>query len=340
MEGLIAMRNMTLAVASLLLGAAAASAQGQGWAEKMFKEGTVHDFGAVPRGAQLFHRFPITNIYAVRMEVTGIVPGCGCVTATASKRVLEPRETAYLDVSMDAHRFTGPKAVIVRVTVGPEFTSSAEIKVSANSRADIVFNPGQVSFGTVLRGQTPSQAVDVEYAGALPWRVTEVVVGKDQPLAAEVKELYRTPGKPGKVGYQLKVTLKPDAPPGALKQTVYLKTNDPATPLVPLLVEATLQSAVTVSPAALSFGGVKAGEEMTRKVVVRGTRPFKIMAVDGLGDGIALANDPADAATAAVQTVAFRCKFGQAGEFHRELRIKTDLQEAPVVVTLDGTAAP
>jgi hypothetical protein len=340
MEGLVGMRNTTLALAALLLGAAVASAQGQGWAEKMFKEGTAHDFGAVPRGAQLFHRFPITNIYAVRMEITGIVPGCGCVTATASKRVLEPRETAYLDVTMDAHRFTGPKAVIIRVTVGPEFTSSAEIKVSANSRADIVFNPGQVGFGNVLRGQTPTQAVEVEYAGALAWRVSELVPPKDAAFDADIKELYRTPGKPGKVGYQIKVTLKPDAPPGALKQTLYLKTNDPATPLVPLLVEAILQSAVTVSPAALSFGGVKAGDELTRKVVVRGTRPFKILAVDGLGDGVILGNEPTGAATAAVQTVAFKCKFTQTGEFHRELKIKTDLQDAPVVVTLDGTAAP
>ena len=222
------MRKAILTVAALAL--TAASAQAQGWAEKMFKDGTTHDFGSVPRGAQLFHRFTITNIYAVRMEITGIKPGCGCVTATPAKRVLEPRESTTIDVNMDARRFTGPKTVGIRVTVGPEYTSSAEVKVTANSRADIVFNPGQVSFGAVTRGQTPAQTIDVEYAGVLNWQVSEVLA-KDAPLDVSIKELYR---RPGQVGYQLQVTLKADAPVGNLKQDLFLKTNDPGSPLVPV----------------------------------------------------------------------------------------------------------
>ena len=81
------------------------------------------------------------------MEITSITPGCGCITATASKRVLEPNVKATLDVNMDARRFVGGKTVIIRVTVGPEFISSAEVKVTALSRADVVFNPGDVGFG-------------------------------------------------------------------------------------------------------------------------------------------------------------------------------------------------
>ena len=112
---------------------------------------------------------------------------------------------------MDGRRFTGPKSVIVRVSVGPEFTSSADVKVTATSRADVVFNPGDVEFGAVDHGQTASQTVDVEYAGPLDWRISEVVVGKEQPFEASESETYR---KPGKVGYQIKVTLKADAAPG------------------------------------------------------------------------------------------------------------------------------
>ncbi len=327
------MRKALLAIAVVVLGSGGAPAQG--WAEKMFKEGLTRDFGSVPRGAQLLHRFPITNIYAVRMEITGIAPGCSCVTATASKRVLEPRETAYIDINMDARRFTGPKSVAVRVTVGPEYISSAEIRVSANSRADIVFNPGEVNLGTVAPGTAPAQSVDVEYAGALNWTVTDAVVAKDVPLEASVKELYR---RPGQVGYRLVVSLKPDAPAGDFKQYVYLKTNDPAGQLVPVLVEAKVQAAVTVSPERLSLGGVRAGDPLTRRVVVRGSRPFRILGVDGLGDGVALGSDPAPGA-AEVQTVTFKCQFEKPGELHRELKIKTDLQQAPLVITLDGTAS-
>jgi hypothetical protein len=328
------MRNATLALALLALGTAPAPARD--WAEKMFKDGMSRDFGNVPRGAQLFHRFSITNIYAVRMEVTGLASGCGCVTAVASKRVLEPRETAHIDVSMDARRFTGPKTVVVRVTVGPEYVSSAELKVAATSRADVVFNPDAVNFGTVARGQAPAQAIDVEYAGPLAWQITEVVVAKDQPLEASQKELYR---RQGQVGYRLQVALKPDAPTGSFKQVIYLKTNDPASPLLPVLVEGAVQSALTVSPDKLALGTVKAGEELTRRVVVRGSQPFRVVEVEGLGDGISLGAE-LSAADAPVQTVTFKCKPAQPGEFRRELRIKTSLPDGPVVLTIDGTATP
>ena len=43
---------------------------------------------------------------------------------------------------------------------------------------------------------------------------------------------------------------------------------------------------------------------------------------------------------APVQIVTFKCQFNQAGEFKRELKIKTDLQDVPVSVTVEGTATP
>jgi hypothetical protein len=328
------MRHVLFASIVLVVGAAPATAQSP-WAEKMFKDGLNHDFGSVPRGAQLAHRFVITNIYAVRMEITSLKSGCGCVTATAAKRVLEPRESTTIDVNMDARRFTGSKAVGITITVGPDYISSAQLRVSANSRADIVFNPGQVSFGTVTRGQAVSQVIDVEYAGVLDWQVTEASA-KDLPVEVALEELYR---RPGQVGYRVKVTLKADAAVGAIKGDLFLKTNDPASPLLPLLVEATVQSSVTVAPAAVSLGTVKIGETVTRRVVVRGNKPFRVVRVEGLGEGITV--DPAPSATPApVQVITFKCQFTKAGDFKQEAKIKTDLQDAPLVVTIEGSAAP
>src|ERR1700722_7301313 len=117
------MRKAVLTLTILAL--ASSPALAQGWAEKMFKDGLTHDFGTVPRGAQLFHRFTITNIYAVRMEITSVTAGWRCGTPTALKKVLEPRESTTIDINMDAKRFTGAKTVAVRVTVGPEYVSSA-----------------------------------------------------------------------------------------------------------------------------------------------------------------------------------------------------------------------
>ncbi len=327
------MRKAMLTLALVALSAGPAGAQG--WAEKMFKEGLTNDFGNVPRGSQLYHRFPVTNIYAVRMEITSIEPGCGCVTATAEKRVLEPLETTTINVTMDARRFTGSKTVAIKVKVGPEHISSADLRVSANSRADVVFNPGQVSFGSVPRGQKSTQSIDVEYAGTLNWTVTEAVVGKDAPFEATFKEIYR---KPGQVGYKVEVTLKPDAPTGNLKDFVYLKTNDPAAATVPVLVDANVQSALTVTPGLLNLGSIKVNEALTRRVVLRGSKPFKVTGIEGGGTDITL-SDPS-ATAAAVQTVTFKCQLTKPGEFKRELQLKTDLQDSPITVILEGVVMP
>jgi hypothetical protein len=336
------MSKSLLALVVLLLVATAIPAPlkggegGASWAEKMFKDGkdVTHDFGNVPHGAQLHHRFTITNIYAVQMEITAIEPGCTCTKAVPSKRVLQPRESATIDVSMDARRFTGPKTVDIKVSVGPEFISTAVLKISANSRADLVFNPGEISFGTVTAGQAAEQTIDIDYAGTLDWKVSEVVA-KDLPLDVSFEKLNRSSGQ---VGYRVLAKLMKDAPVGALKEEIYLKTNDPNSPLVPIVVEATVQAPVVVTPSALNLSGVKVGEDVTRRVVVRGTKAFKVIAVDGLGNGVDLGNQ-LTTDEAAVQTIVFKCKIERAGEFKREVKIRTSLPDAaPLVVTIEGNA--
>jgi hypothetical protein len=333
------MKKAVLPLFILLLGATAVPAEN--WADKMFKnkdnnDSLSHDFGNVASGAQLHHRFTITNIYAVRMEITEIVPGCGCTVAVASKRVLEPRESATIDVTMDATRFVGEKkSVSIKVKVGPEFIDTAVLTVIANARADLVFNPGEVDFGSVTRGEAAEQAIDVDYAGVLNWQVAEVIA-KDLPL--DVK-LEKKETKPGKVGYRVIVTLKKDAPLGTLKEEIYLKTNDPSSPLVPIVVQATVQSAIEIAPNPLNLNSVKTDETLTRSVVVRGSKAFKILGVDGLGTGIALENQ-LSADEAKVQKLVFKIKPEKAGEFKRELKIRTSLQESPTVLTIEGNAMP
>lgn len=326
------MRKVVLTPLLLVVLAAQLPAQ-VGWAEKMLKE-TSHDWGTVPRGGKLTHKFRVTNIYAVRMEVVQLTSGCGCVTASAAKRVLEPRESTDLEVVMDTTRVVGPKSVVVKFTVGPEFVSSAEVRVAANVRGDIVFNPGQFNLGSVPRGQTPTQSLDVEYAGGQNWQIKEISIRKDFPFTVASRELYR---QQGRVGYQLQLTLKGDAPAGPIKEELYLKTNDPATPLVPILVEANVQAALTVTPGTLTLGTVKVGEPLVRRVVVRGTKPFAIAAVEG-GPEVTPAGE-LRTAPSPVQTLAISVKIDKPGDFRKVVDVKTDAGEN-VQLVVEGTAVP
>jgi hypothetical protein len=333
------MRNALLAVLFLVPGTAVAQAEGP-WADNLLLDaGKVpalkQDFGSVPRGTLLYHRFRLTNIYAVPLEVR-VTVGCSCVSATPLTQTLQPRQQGQLDITMDTRRFSGPKTVSLRATVsGPNAFSSTTLQVSAVSRADVVLNPGQINFGVVVGGQkSAEQTLDVEYAGVLDWHVMGVEP-TSAPLSVAYEEVYR---RPGQVGYRVHVSVKPEALSGPLKQEVFLKTNDAATPLVPILVEANVQATLAVAPNPVQLGTLKLGESITRLVLVRGPRPFRVTAVEGAQNGLTV-ELPASATP--VQVLKVKCQPTTAGDLRQHLRIKTDIDsEAELALAVEGTVEP
>jgi hypothetical protein len=336
------MRNALLLIGTIVLATSPAYGQGTAWADKLFQgnrnsEGNIeHDFGIVPRGTQLEYRFPITNIWAIPIDIMDIRQSCGCVRAEAHPQHLGPRESGYLDVHMDSTRWPGGfKTVTVYVRIGPQFTSTATLQVKATTRVDVVFNPGEVNFGVVAGGtEPPQQVVDIEYAGNMNWRVTDISTN-GAPVDVSFSEFNR---QPGRVGYHITVALKPDAPPGLIKQELTVKTNDPNSPKVPLLIEATVQAALAVSPHNVNFGVLPVGAQAEKKVVIRADKPFSITSVEGIGEGVDV-DLPAGAAKTQILTVKYQP--GQAGDLVKQIKIKTSLSEqSSASLTIEAQAKP
>jgi hypothetical protein len=212
-----------------------------------------------------------------------------------------------------------------------KYFSTAELKVSTFSRPDVVFNPGQVDFGVVSHGQLARQVLDVEYAGALNWRVTEVVPN-GMPVEVNLSEPIKQVA--GQVKYQLTVALKKEVPVGNLKGEILLKTNDPASPLVPVQVEANIQATLTVAPTSLR-PSLKVGEEKTLTVVVRGNKEFRILGVEGLGDDLSVTTSLPDTAEK-THRLSIKIQGANPGDLRRKLMIQTDFQSTPVTVMVEG----
>jgi hypothetical protein len=331
------MRNVLFAIATLVtLAPATAGPDEAPWAEKLFDSKTEHNFGNVAHGTEMIHKFEFKNIYKVPLDVTISNVSCHCTSATSSTARVEPLGTGTIDIAMNGRLFTGSRTVYIYVRFSnPQFYSTATLKVAANSRQDIVFNPGSVDFGVVAQGQGPAKDVVVAYAGALKWEVSGVVTN-GLPVEAKV-EPVRT-SKPGEVGYKVSVSLKPDAPAGSLKGEMFLKTNDPASPLLPLTVEGNVQAALSASPSSVRLSA-QVNEAGRGSVAVRGQKAFRILSVEGLGEGLTLENQLPDAPSE-THKLTFVVKRAEAGDFRRKVRIATDLQKAPVVVTVEGSVSP
>lgn len=331
------MRTALATLVVLALSAGSATAQ-TAWADKLFGGNTTKEFGTVPRGTQLKCSFPMTNIYAVPLEITSVRSSCGCLTATPTKQILQPYESAAIDILMDASRFSGPKAIHVYVTVGPEYVSMATLRVSANARQDVVLHPGQINFGVVPVGKTFTQTVDVEYSGSQDWRINEVVKNAEAPFDVKLDQVLRQPAKllqSGKVVYRLAVTLKPNAPAGGHKHEVHLRTSD-ANQVISVPIEATIQATLSVSPKVARFGAVKVGNDATVRVQVFGQQPFKILKIDGEADGLTVEH-PADSLQNHVLTI--RYQPAREGTLQRTLHIRTDADSNTVLtVNVEATA--
>jgi hypothetical protein len=332
------MKKIVLTLIGLLMAAGPTWAQNP-WSDKMFKQGDNppvlgHDFGSVPRGTQLYHRMPIKNIWGIPLQVDARV-GCHCVAVSPESQVLQPNQESHLDIRMDAGRFTGPRTVSVYVTLsGNNAFSTSTLRISSNSRIDVVLNPSQVTLGVVPQGRkSPAQDIQVQYAGTLDWRV--LGVEDAGPLDVTYHEWYR---RPGQVGYRVSVAVKPSAGPGSITRTVYLKTNDPDTPRVPVLIDGMVQATLAAVPNQLVFNNVETGQTVTKRIVVRGPHSFRITGVDGLPAGLQV---PIPQDDRPVHILQFTWKPDKPGKLHQVLTVRTDLEEpSSVTVTVDGSAMP
>ncbi len=277
-------RFLLLVFVGLLFASPADSAAEEDWPRRLFKA-TSHDFGTVARGAVAEYRFEMENPYVEDVHIERVESSCGCAQPTVTKRLLKTYETGAIVVTLDTQRFYGQKETTLRVVFDQPFRAEFRLKLSYYIRPDVVFQPGTVQFGSVPQGQGVKKRVTVSYAGRTTWRVLDAETSSSHldVALAEVERSSDPRTHVGKVTYDLVVTLKEDSPPGYLKEFVVLRTNDPnqQTARIPLTVEGLIVPSLTVHPALILFDVVRPGETVSKNVVVRGQKPFRILEVEG-----------------------------------------------------------
>src|SRR6476659_4234956 len=272
------MRIRVLAAAAILFAASASSCFAEAWATKLFSE-TKHDFGTVARGSDTSFKFAAKNIYKQDIELLSVRSSCGCTTPTVEKKVLKTGEVGYVTATFNTRTFTGIHGATLTVAVrwndnGHWLTGEAQLRADGNMRSDIVFTPGAVKFDSVDQGAKAEQKVEVTYAGRSNWKIIDVRGASD---GIEV-ELNQTQRYSGRVAYDVLVRLKATAAAGYFNDQLVLVTNDEDNPRIPIYVGGRIVPQISVSPESLLMGDVTQGQQISKKIIVRGKKPFKIVA--------------------------------------------------------------
>ena len=267
------MFRKTLLVVIVTL-AAAAPASAQEWAKKMF-EVTTHDFGSVARGAKAEFEYVLNNIYVEDLHIASVQSSCGCTQVRIKRSDLKTYEQGAIVATINTQSFTGQRGATVTVTFDKPFYAEVQLHTSVYIRSDVVFTPGSVQFGTLEEGQAAERQVAVSYAGREDWQILEVTSANPHVSAVAVQ----TGRSNGQVTYNLVVRLKGAVPAGYLDDHLILVTNDQASPQIPLALDGLVQPSVTISPESLFMGVVQPGEKVTKQLIVRSKKPFRVESV-------------------------------------------------------------
>jgi hypothetical protein len=97
-------------------------------------------------------------------------------------------------------------------------------------------------------------------------------------LTGKVTERSR---QDGRITYDLKAVLDKGTPAGYVREHLWLITNDPAIEHIPVCVEGQVQAEISVSPSSLFLGVVQPGQSVTKQIVIRGQKAFRIPSIRG-----------------------------------------------------------
>ncbi len=278
MRGVAVFRSLFIAPCLLCLLAQLAVAQE--WANKMFQT-RVHDYGTVARAAKTEYVFELQNLYKETVHIAAVRASCGCAMPRIVKDTLGTWEKGGVLVELNTRAFQGQRKATITVTIDKPFYAEVQLTITGFIRTDVVLDPGTINFDSVDQGEGAVRTVNVNYAGRSDWQILDVRSANTN-LIVEPVETQRANGR---VGYQLKVQLKSDAPSGSFSDQMILVTNDAQSQNIPVRVEGNIVSPLTVSPATLSLGVLRPGQVVTRNLVVRGKAPFHVTGVECEHDG-------------------------------------------------------
>jgi hypothetical protein len=294
------------------------SVHAQAWARKMFQV-TSHDFGTVARGAKAEYVFEMQNIFEEDIHIASVRTSCTCTEPEILKDTLKTWEKGGILAKFRTRSFLGNRSATLTVTIDRPYFAEVQLSVRGYIRGDVVFNPGEVSFGEVAQGEKQEQIISVVYAGRSTWQIADVRSANEH---FEVELLDET-RYAGQVTYKMLVRLLDTAPAGYIQDQLTIITNDSWNKSLDLPVTGRVTTPLTVSPASLFMGVLEPGQSATKRLVVKGNKPFKVIKVN-CPDGC-FEFQPSDQEKA-IHLIPVKFTAGESpGQFSETIEIETNL---------------
>ena len=232
-------------------------------------EKTILDFGTVKRGQKLPGKFSFKNIGKGSLTIQGVQAACDCTTVDAAKgKAFAPGESGALEVIFDTTDYSGKVTKALTVITNERSMPDRTLTVTATVNSDIDANPPLAEFGDVVLNQTPQQTIRLKNN-----MKTELKIDRIRYNEEFLDVGYSKEGRE----FVIYVKLKPMAPIGFFKDTIWIKNNSSSLPEMPIPVRAIIRGQIAATPAYIEFGSVPVNEKSSRQLSLTAGKEFDIV---------------------------------------------------------------
>ena len=223
----------------------------------------VFNFGRVKSGELVKHNFVFTNTGSATLQIFEVKPGCGCTTAGAWDKSVEPGKTGTIPLQFNSTGFGGQVAKSATITCDDPIRSNVVVQISGTVWKPIDITPQMAMFN--INAEAPTNET----------KVLKVVSNLEEPVTlsdlkcnngsfkAELKEV-----KPGKE-FELLVTAVPPFSNATVFSTITFKSSSTNAPNLNVSAYAMVQQPVTVSPQQVVISSGPLKNPVTTSVMVR-----------------------------------------------------------------------
>ena len=203
---------------------------------------------------------------------------CGCTTVSVEKNLLKTWEKTVLNCQFNSPAFDGSKTATVTVRFNRPYVGEVQLNIRGRivNRTGLNVTPKSIEFGVVSKSKS-SRTVELTSFGNPNFRILDV-----KSTFSHVKvQLRQKSRQNNRVQYEITTSLKDSVPAGFAEGQLFVVVQEGnQTREVPIDFSAKVLSAgLRLSPEILTLSGVEPGQEVRKKVILKGTDPFRIVDV-------------------------------------------------------------
>ena len=201
----------------------------------------VFDFGKAMSGEMVKHQFYFTNVGFQDLVLSNVQPQCGCTAAGDWTRQVKPGGFGVIPIQFNTANYNTPVTKIITVTSNDKTQPLLPLQLKGTVWKPIDVNPQVLVLQ--LRSEAPYSSGAVHITNGLEELITLGLPESNNPVfGAELKT--NVPGR----DFLLVVSNKTILPPGGIQGQITLKTSVTNLPVISVLVYASMQAAITISP--------------------------------------------------------------------------------------------